>query len=668
MFLKTFSALGMMLGSVLSYGHVRQRVFIHDNKDSKYGKESIVKWPDDSVIKISMQNFSGGIGAGATSAPSITATAARSLLGQAISEWSGSFRGLLLPLTLDLDGGSPYVIDSGCEYPVGSEGDVDGINNFLFESKLDTGCADPIASTGVIGVTKVRFSVSRGTIVEGDLQFDDNSFLFKTSGSNNLSSNPKQINLNDVAVHELGHFFGLDHSSVRNSTMLFAVAEEMQDTKDDDMMGLYSLYKPSNLSQITGKLVGSVRDENSQPVFGAVVFALDARTLKIVASELSNVNGAFEFCALPAGSYVIYLNRYTPFGQNIHAYYSGFGVSGVPTYTDEGTERCFNPGCVLMTEAITHTFWSKSPTSSAAQGGAAMKIVDVRAGEQTAFLNLTAKAAHPVLEDVPTGGSSSQASYLDLGEVRLARLSQSTLPLEDPSPPSTVGTDQYTFTLASSAKVRISTLALGLYSRLRLRMELFSSASIGGTDLAAQTDCTANTGNLAQAVVASAEDPMLICDLSAGSYVVRVTGNPVDCDLIPGNSLNCTNVQIGEAASTDVPFYLIGLDLNSNVGSVAAHPMAETLESSSSAATLIAGLPSCEDSSLETVNSEKSEPQAEGSCCGTIKDLSSRGGPSGPKTLFLSILLNPAFLYGLYWRFKRDRKWYLFYKGPCNTR
>jgi hypothetical protein len=626
--------------------HVRQRVFIHDSKTAKTGTESLVKWADSTTIKISMQNYSGGIGSGTTSVPSLTATAAQTLFGSALSQWIGTHRNMVLPLSLDLDTGNlPYLISSGCESPAGDEGNIDGINNLLFESKIDTSCSEAIAVNGVIGVTKVRYSIATGEIVEADLQLDDNTFLFKTSGSNNLTSTPKEINLNDVVVHELGHFFGLDHTSVRQSTMLFAVADNMQTAKDDDLMGLYSLYPPTNLQDEMGSLSGSVLDANNQPVFGAVVFALDSRTLTPVASEMTNVNGAFEFCALPPGSYVVYVNRYQPFGLNIHSYYSGFGVSGETTYFSGGQEKCFNPGCTLMTELLALSFWSRDLSVSGATGGLGLNVVQVNAGQNSSYLNLSGSNSVPEVSDVPTGSTSSSASVIEFDDPRLARLSQTTMDLEDSSTPTLVGTDQYFFTLAATEKIRIATTALRMYSRLRLKLELFTANSIGGTDLAGTAACTNNSGNLSQGVISTADDPKLICDLSAGDYVVRVTGNPVDCDLVPGNSQSCANAQVGESASSSIPFYLINLSLESDVGSTSTHPRAEALDSLSLASTVISNLPSCGASSLETSNSLNEDAEPEGACCGTIRDSQF----SGPKSFLLSVLLNPVTLFGLGW-------------------
>ncbi len=644
---KHWSLLALLVGQ-MGYAHVRQRVFLHDSKDSKYGTESIVKWADDDVVKISMHQFSGNLGSGSTNAASLNASAIQSLIGDAISQWSGNFLGMSLPLSLDLDAGLPYLTSSGCESPVGDEGNIDGVNNVLFESKINTTCSEPINTSGVIGVTKIRYSVSRGTIVEGDIQFDDNTFLFVSSGSNNLSSTPKQINLRDAMVHEFGHYFGLDHSSVRQSTMLFAVAENMQTTKSDDKLGLYSLYPPSQLASNLGTLSGSVRDAFLNPVFGAVVFALDARTLEVVASEMTNVNGAFEFCALPAGSYVVYVNRYSPFDTSIHSYYSGFGDSTELTYLSGGVERCFNPGCVLMTDQITHTFWSRSSTTSGAVGGMGLKVVNVVAGAKTSFLNITAQSSIASLDDVPSGSTSSSASVIDLDEPRIARLSQTQLALVDPSPPSAVGTDQYYFSLTGTEKIRIATSSLRIYSRLRLKLELFDSASIGGTDLATQTQCTANSPNVAQATVSTATDPVLVCDLPAGNYIVRVTGNPVDCQLVPGNSLSCANAQVGESASTNIPYYFLVVTRENLVGSTSGHTLAQTLDAESLASTTISNLPSCGDSSLQTSNANLPEPDGDGGCCGTIRDISKTGGPKPGHTFWMSVFLNPAFLYALY--------------------
>ena len=241
--MKRFAALTFLGLSSLAWGHVRQRVYVPTSGTSGDGKESIIAWPLSSGVKVSMHQFSGNIGSGST-VTAIDFTAARAAVGAGLAQWTGNgvtlFGGLTLSLPVDLDGTLPYATTNNCERS--SSSSVDGVNNVLFTSKIDTSCASSLSSsTGVIGLTRVLYDSTTGQIVEADVQFDDKEFLFKTSGSNDISVTPKEVLLSDVVTHELGHFFGLDHTSSRSSTMLFAIAEDLHTTKTDDQLGLFSL-------------------------------------------------------------------------------------------------------------------------------------------------------------------------------------------------------------------------------------------------------------------------------------------------------------------------------------------------------------------------------------------------------------------------------------------
>lgn len=648
-------SLGVLLhfvASVPAFSHVRQRQFTHSSKSASSGVESLIRWDPATPIKVSMHSYSGGVGSGATENAALTFSVTRSLVGASLSQWTSSLLGLAPGLTLDLDSAFPYSYSSACETLPGTTSQ-DGFNYIVFTSKLDASCGTALTTgSGVIGVTKVRYRSDNGLIVEADLQLDDVSFYFKTSGANNLTSTPKEINLNDVVVHELGHFFGLDHTSIRTSTMLFAVAENMQTPKSDDKLGVLSLYPPSGgLGSAFGSLKGSVVDSSSNPIFGAVVFAINARSLEVVASEITNPDGAFEFCALPPGPYVVYTNRYTPFGTNIHAYYSGNGQSRNGSYVNsKGTELCYNPSCKLITETLTHTWWSKVIETSGAIGGLGLRVLPVTAGTTSEFLNLVGSSTPATLVDVPSGTTDVPAnvSVIVLDEPRVARLSASTLPIEDPAPPDAVGTDNYKFTLSQTTKVRIATNSLGIFTRLKINLELFASNDIGGDDLADNTVCTANTGNQATATVSTAADPKLICDLSPGSYVVRVTGTSADCNLIPGNASTCVSSGAGDSATTNIPYYLIAVVDESTVADASAeHPSTETLDTTTSATADFPGMPTCSVYSATVGTPEDSAGSKSAVCCGNIRQIP--GGPSGPKSFLLAVLLNPAFLFGAYW-------------------
>lgn len=627
----------LWLGLIAAAGaqaHVRQRIYFE-------GLESILAWPAGASIKISMHGFSGTLGT-STTATSIAFASAQSLAGESLAQWSGGGSGLLGGLfpdfTFDLDTGDvPYSTTSACETTTG--GDIDQVNNLVFTSKINTACAGSLETTsGVIGLTKVAYQPSSGEIVEADIQFDDREFKFKTTGTNSLTTSPKEIILKDVMTHEMGHLLGLDHSSSRDSSMLFAIAENLKTTKTDDQAGLLSLYPPTNLDSLAGTAQGSLMS-SGDPVFGAAVFFLNARTLQVDASEMSDVNGAFEFCALPPGPKVAFAAAYLPYGTNIHEYYSGDGEGSA-----ESGESCVNPACEVMTTALKRSWYSKTPTGDG--GGLALKRILVEAGSTAKYVNIAGAMSETALTPIVS------ATALALDEPRVARLSQSTIPLNGTT--TSVGTDNYVIEAPSSGNVQIRTASLRLYARVKLNLQLFDGA---GTDVTASA-CPVSAGHgeafdepstIAPTTdIANAHDPWLECTgLTAGaSYRVRVTGTGVSCASIPGNKLTCESLGF-ESSSTDVPYYILTAFETSKLDDIDG---GETLSSSSRASTTWKRLPTCGAKSATPTKSDASSDTKGGACCGSLGGVP--GGPSGPASLLLATLLSPVlWLWG--WRLAR---------------
>jgi hypothetical protein len=80
------------------------------------------------------------------------------------------------------------------------------------------------------------------------------------------------VDLQTVATHEVGHFFGLDHSAVVNAVMFPFSASVREQLSYDDVAVISSLY-PGSQTVGTGTIQGTVRFQNGGGVFGAHVFA-----------------------------------------------------------------------------------------------------------------------------------------------------------------------------------------------------------------------------------------------------------------------------------------------------------------------------------------------------------------------------------------------------------
>jgi len=627
--------LACLMGASSAQAHVRQRYYVPANSEGTKGREVIVHWPfATAASKISMHQFSGTLGTGAT-ATTIDFAAAQLMAGASIQQWTGPFWGGLSPaLNLELSAGLPVPTPSGCEGSADADDSgnpgQDHVNNIVFTSQRTASCSSSLTtSAGVIGLTKVLFDVSSGEIVEGDMQFDDIEFKFTTTPGNDVNVSPKQIYLRDVITHEFGHFLGLDHSSVREAAMLFAVSDGLAQTKSDDQAGLLSIYPLAEQAGSLATLRGSLTLEGA-PVFGASVFVLDGRTLRVKAMEMTDVNGAFAFCALPPGPHVVYSDRYRPFGTNIHAYYSGDG-KGDSIKVGTG---CLNPGCEFMNRTLKPAWLGVDSV-----GGKALSLLSASAGTAAGFLNLRASTSGAPLPELP-----SDTASLTLDEPRLAELGTASLPLAGGAI-STV--HKWTFTAPASGSVQIRTAAFRLYSRLRLSLRLLDA---GDADVTA-TACPASAWNgvtqppdvdqvQKTSSAAYALDPWMECAVTAGqSYKVEVSGVAEACDKIPGNSPACVGDD-KETASVARSLYALTVFESSALGSAAGGGTG-SFEETSLAASTVTGLPTCDGYVGDVSQAETEAPPESGGCCGTVRRLASDGPFDGPRSLLLTILLSP---------------------------
>lgn len=93
----------------------------------------------------------------------------------------------------------------------------------------------------VIARTSITFDPLTGAIFDADIEL--NSFRNEFSASDDMVSN----DLQSVLTHEVGHFLGLDHTLVRNATML--ADYELSDLgtrtlSSDDVAGICAIYSP----------------------------------------------------------------------------------------------------------------------------------------------------------------------------------------------------------------------------------------------------------------------------------------------------------------------------------------------------------------------------------------------------------------------------------------
>jgi hypothetical protein len=119
-------------------------------------------------------------------------------------------------------------------------------------------------------------------------------------------------NLQTVATHEIGHFFGLDHSAVVRAVM-FPFASDLTTLSYDDVAGLSVLYPKPNPDVPTGSISGTVAFAGGGGVFGAHVFADSDSSAEPFSNSirrspigtLTTPGGAYTLQGLPADSYIV---------------------------------------------------------------------------------------------------------------------------------------------------------------------------------------------------------------------------------------------------------------------------------------------------------------------------------------------------------------------------
>ena len=170
----------------------------------------------------------------------------------------------------------------------------------------------------VLGATSFLIDVVTGEILESDVFFNS-AFPWSTSSA----GDPARVDLESVALHEIGHFVGLGHSALGETELLaqggrrvlgagavmFPIAFSRGNTlgrelQPDDIAGVSDLYPDGGFREQTGVAHGRVV-RSSGGVLGAHVIAFNPRTGALIAGFTLNRDGEFQIAGLSPGPHVI---------------------------------------------------------------------------------------------------------------------------------------------------------------------------------------------------------------------------------------------------------------------------------------------------------------------------------------------------------------------------
>lgn len=164
-------------------------------------------------------------------------------------------------------------------------------------STLVNGGTDDIG--GALGVAFLTYGATDNIIRQGDIVF--NGVLYDWF-ADYFSANTTDTFVEGVALHEIGHFLGLQHSPVGAATMLAYTGNGVSTQtglSPDEISAARHLY-PVGITNF-GAVKGTVT-KNGSPVFGAAVFARDSVS-NTVAGTVTDASGNYLLSALPPGGY-----------------------------------------------------------------------------------------------------------------------------------------------------------------------------------------------------------------------------------------------------------------------------------------------------------------------------------------------------------------------------
>jgi hypothetical protein len=221
----------------------------------------------------------------------------------------------------------------------------DGVSLITVAHTAENSAAFNGAALEMSGRTRI-FSTVGGSITEADVVLNPLQ-SFSSDGTTDT------YDLEATFTHEVGHLLGLEHSAVLGATMqprqgkngIYELSSSSpRSLSDDDRAGVSAIYGARLGAGLRGSVAGTISFSSGAPVFGANVWAEEAATGRVSASNITLANGSYHIEGLLPGSYRVFAQS---LGGIVSASeiasqrgaYAGLAINQQPTFRTEEVGR-----------------------------------------------------------------------------------------------------------------------------------------------------------------------------------------------------------------------------------------------------------------------------------------------------------------------------------------